>query len=294
MKKTLIRKSAFETNSSSQHSITLGADKGLLFIADALYPDYNGIVRIPMSEIFGRIYDRYNDVLTKAEYAAIAAVNYKQFDIKILTDVIKDVTGCTEVVYGGDGYSFGDIDHESVNLIGKSVASWVESYERNYERLKDFIFNQNSWLFIGSDEVNPTVSFFHVPVYGVDGEITHPKRNQRLSIDGYDDVVILCEGYTQEEIEIAIEEIFTKHDRKNGKSHETRWKIDQEEKTICLWDYNKLYAEAEKRLEERYGKVEPTNTEHYKEHGERRIAVYNEIFKEGSLYEYRKFTITEI
>lgn len=294
MKKTLIRNSAFETNSSSQHSITLGTDKGLPFIVDSLYPDKEGIVHIPMSDFFGRFYERFNDALTKAQYAALAAVEYNQFDLEILTEVIKDVTGCEKVFYGGGGYDFGEIDHESVALIGERVASWAASRDRNYERLKDFVFNQNSWLFTGSDETNPSVSFFHVPVFGVDGEITQPKRNQQLAIEGCDGVVVLCEKYTEEEVEIAIEEIIEKDDIKNGNLIETRWKINHEEKTICTWDYNELYAEAAKRLEERYGKADPADLEYREKIIERRIDIYNEILKEGSLFKYRKFTITEI
>lgn len=285
MKKTLIRKSAFETNSSSQHSITLGGNKGLPFIVDGLYPDYTGIVHIPCDEEFGWLYERYNDAFTKAQYAAISAIKYNQFDIQLLTEVIQDVTGCAEVVYGGVGYEYGYIDHDSVDTV-------KEAGIHDYDTLKDFIFNKNSWLFTGNDNSDPTVSFYHVPVYGLDGEIWQPKRNQQISVEGCDNVVLLYEDYREEEIETAVREIMEKNQYESG----TNWEVIHAEKAICLWNYIAVSAEVERRLEQkcREIRIDILDKESREEVNKLRDEIYKEIYEEKSFYKFLRFTITEI
>jgi|tagenome__1003787_1003787.scaffolds.fasta_scaffold15557292_1 hypothetical protein len=94
-----IRHSVFETNSSSTHSISISNDVKTL---DPLCVDENGVVAID-GQGFGWEYETYTDAQSKASYAMIYAHEWsgekKDEHIRILTDVIKQQTGCKEVVY---------------------------------------------------------------------------------------------------------------------------------------------------------------------------------------------------
>ena len=127
--KKLIRNGVFETNSSSAHSISI-ADDTKEFVFDTLYPDENGSIIINGDE-FGRDWFKYNDARTKASYAALSLGLHS-----VLIDVIKEQTGALEV---GLKVDEGYIDHQSYGLI-----------PTNKEKLRNFIFNKNSWLFGGN------------------------------------------------------------------------------------------------------------------------------------------------
>ena len=162
--KKLIRKSCFETNSSSCHSIALASDDKQ-FILDTLYPDQNGVIRLTGGE-FGWEWFKHNDVETKANYAAQSLGNDET-----LIEVIKEQTGATDVIIDTeDGY----IDHDSYGIVPKDKHG-----------LRNFIFNKNSWLFGGNDNNTPDPTFYHTPEIR-DGKIIYPEYKYELCVENFD------------------------------------------------------------------------------------------------------------
>lgn len=144
MFKKTIRKSVFETNSSSTHSITLG--KGDFEISKKGLDVEGNIVRIYSGE-FGWGPEKFNDAATKASYALTWAKGQvaEEHYLSMLRDVIEKVTGCEVVFYHcfDEDYSWGYIDHRSSNVGAEVFGS--------EEVLKNFIFNPNSVLRVDND-----------------------------------------------------------------------------------------------------------------------------------------------
>ena len=151
--KRQIRKSVWETNSSSTHSLTVAAfAEG--DILDTLYPNNNNqIIVEPMD--FGWDWEDYSDPQTKLSYCAIYARDWVGDDtdkyLAILTSVIQKQVGIDiEVQYPLEKsksgyYRDGYIDHQS-----------VEDRDLDYlfqepELLRQFIFNPKSTLSTGND-----------------------------------------------------------------------------------------------------------------------------------------------
>lgn len=145
------RNGVFETNSSSTHSITISAINSN-DILDVLSLNEDGNVVLNGGE-FGWEYENYSDAETKASYMAIYASEWsgekREEHIEIIKSVIKDQTGCNDVIfnfssdYNGTNWSY--IDHQSVE---------DRDYDYLFEspnQLKDFIFNKNSTLYTDND-----------------------------------------------------------------------------------------------------------------------------------------------
>jgi hypothetical protein len=167
-----IRRSVFETNSSSTHSITISCDVNMY---DTIPVDENyGTVTLK-GGAFGRYWARYNDPMTKANYCAVFArgTSYQH----LFEQVIKEHTGAKDVIfdfkilegpdYDGDSY----IDHNSEGVACEAFKS--------AELLKNFIFNPKSWLFIAEDE-----GFMPPNFYDVDSKIiyTHILRVENIEL----------------------------------------------------------------------------------------------------------------
>lgn len=183
MKKVLVRKGVFETNSSSSHSISI-ADDTKQFVMDTIYPDQFGVVNIHGDE-FGWEWFKHNDAQTKAGYAA-QQFAYIQSSLDILAEVIKEQTGADDVkFYLEHGY----IDHESYGIVPSDK-----------ESLKNFIFNKNSWLFGGNDNSTPDPTFYDVPEFR-DGRVVVPVYKYELSVEGYNKTTKFKEKPGKEEIE---------------------------------------------------------------------------------------------
>lgn len=149
-----IRKGFFETNSSSTHSITLG-DAQEMSICTSLRPNKYGTVIIDGGCEFGWEQDTYYDAKTKSAYAWIIIRDWseptdifspdsksKEERLKMFENVIKNQTGCREIVYFDDS---GYIDHQSVE---GDAYNWLFESE---EVLHNFIFNKNSILETDND-----------------------------------------------------------------------------------------------------------------------------------------------
>jgi hypothetical protein len=201
MKKILIRKGVFETNSSSAHSVSI-ADETKEFVLDALYPDQNGNILLTGGE-FGWDWFKHNDALTKANYAA-QAFNNNGNDMEMLVDVIKEMTGAEEVLFDcEDGY----IDHDSYGTA-----------PTNREDLKNFIFNKNSWLFGGNDNSTADPTFYHVPEFKA-GRMILPEYKYELKIEGYGKTTKFLKKPTIEDLENGLDAILSGvklYDRGNG------------------------------------------------------------------------------
>lgn len=184
-----IRQSSFETNSSSAHSISLGTAAGKEFILDTIYPDENGLITLKGGE-FGWQWERSNDPEVKANYAA---ASLKDHDT--LFRVISDHTLCEEVQYvGSDDYdseNWSYVDHESIGVC-----------PNDYFGLKDFIFNRNSWLFLGNDNEDPNPTFFDVPEFTSKSKI-QPKYKFELKVECISEKIKFKEYPTEEELNSA-------------------------------------------------------------------------------------------
>jgi hypothetical protein len=186
-----IRHQVFETNSSSTHSISITSSAyGIL----ETLPCKEGIVYLTGGE-FGWEWKKYNDALTKANYAAVFA-NGNPGMTDMLVSVIKEHTGAKDVKFN---LSDSLIDHQSSRLENGDALRAFNSPDS----LKDWIFNPESWLFTGNDNEEDPPNFYDVD-FGID--YTH-----QISLEGCD-VVEKFESYpTKEQIKDSLKRIAFQH-----------------------------------------------------------------------------------
>lgn len=138
-----IRRSVFETASSSVHSLTIAC-------GNLNKPDYKGKEFDLFPGEFGWGPDQYTDVNTKASYCytwiQYAHESERDKFKKMLVNVIKEQTGAIEVVFRqstGEYYAEGYIDHQSTDRC-------AEAFESE-DNLINFIFSKDSVLVIDND-----------------------------------------------------------------------------------------------------------------------------------------------
>ena len=173
-----IREKFPETNSSSSHSVSISLS-GKYYKPEEmnLKIDKDGVIFIPNAvDDFGWEFEKYNDVLTKIQYiSSMYEIKSNPKKLRILKEVIKSFTGAKKVVFEfenqfKDAYNkavkenddelpcisdFGSsIDHNSSDIFPEILES------RN--TIKDFIFNPNSWLFLGNDNSIDDPDSFYV------------------------------------------------------------------------------------------------------------------------------------
>ena len=146
-----IRQQVFETNSSSSHSISIAmADPNT--VLDTMTPDEDGLIVLVGGE-WGWKRDTHHDAWTKANYCA-RDISWQGSGKEILEwpsiekrdmliKVIKDQTGCTNVIFDALRINDGYIDHQSSGTTDEAFAS--------HETLRQFIFNHNSYLETDND-----------------------------------------------------------------------------------------------------------------------------------------------
>ena len=137
-----IRRSVFETNSSSAHTLAIAKTDHL---NDKLFIDQDGVCKIFFGE-FGWGPDTYYDAASKASYCLTAATESNNTgQLEMLRNVIKQQTGATTVVFEEThGYQKqGYVDHQSEGVANAAF--------ENEEALKAFIFNKGSELVIDND-----------------------------------------------------------------------------------------------------------------------------------------------
>ena len=249
--KKLVRNSVFETNSSSAHSISLAKDD-MDFVMDTIYPDQDGKILVLGCE-FGWGWEKFNDSMTKLAYV-FQDQGSNSFDM--IVEVVKEQTGALEVVFDENG---GYIDHE-----GCGKAQEVCS---NKESLRQFIFNKNSWLFIGNDNGYPDPMFYDVPEFKGGRQILR-KYKFELVIEGVDKTTKYKDYPDDWELEIGIESIlddglFTEEgyfinekgihwQMTRSRDYYTKdYKIEQDYSTKeirLMKEYDPRYAEIEKEV----------------------------------------------
>jgi hypothetical protein len=145
------RQAAFETNSSSTHSLSISS--GSTDLLDTLPLNEQGEVVLNGGQ-FGWGVEDYSDAGTKASYAAIYVSDWsgeKSAEFKeVLDTVIKQQTGCSNVVYDfstdwSHPRETSYIDHQSVE------GGQLDYLFEDPELLRQFIFNPRSVLHTDND-----------------------------------------------------------------------------------------------------------------------------------------------
>lgn len=142
-----VRQNVFETNSSSTHSITMGADTELY---DVLPVDQSGNLTFGESS-FGWDINDFDDPISKAQYALGYAAWWPRTK-DLIVSVILEQTGAKNIYIDGKhindynwdklvGYAHFpiEIDHQSVE------EGNFHHIFTNAENIREFIFNPN-WI----------------------------------------------------------------------------------------------------------------------------------------------------
>lgn len=126
-----IRRSVFETNSSSTHSISI------VGVAPKRTGTTGGSLELGFGEYGWEIED-YNDWVSKADYCAIDNKNNED-RLDLLKKVIEKQTGIKNISFNFTGY----IDHQS--------AGTSDDAFNDEETLRNFIFSNSSYLHTDND-----------------------------------------------------------------------------------------------------------------------------------------------
>jgi|688.fasta_scaffold102098_6 hypothetical protein len=150
--KTKIRRSVFETNSSSMHSLSMiGSDRLSQF-------NYgNGKIVTVKSDEYGWSGDDLTTPLDKLSYI-VTMIQYKDNEIKEssyfkwLQEMFKDYTGC-ELIYepcnkGDEYYEDGYIDHQSTDILDDV---WSDDRDTFKSNMRDIVFNDKYFIEIDND-----------------------------------------------------------------------------------------------------------------------------------------------
>lgn len=145
--KRQIRRSVFETNSSSTHSFTYGGAYNNLEI-----DEFDNCVHTYLSEFGWEVHD-YFDSKAKLDYILLAAANFTDHsfwyhdsfeeelasfketeEFQRIEEAVKSVMNCDGIVieYGAEGY----IDHQSLEY--SSFDEWLD--DTYADSVEDFIF----------------------------------------------------------------------------------------------------------------------------------------------------------
>jgi hypothetical protein len=145
-KMKVIRRSVFETNSSSTHALAI---KGGDYKSDRLVVE-DSVCRIFPGE-FGWGPETHWDAATKAAYCLTHAKSQGDGAHEAMLRIaIQKVTGAASVEFcqsPSEFYEWGYIDHQSIEDNGGVGAEIWESPES----IRDFIFNPSSFLVIDND-----------------------------------------------------------------------------------------------------------------------------------------------
>lgn len=129
-----VRKSIFETNSSSTHSVVI-APEGADFVMPKDLPD---VIKLESDE-FGWEQKSYMDFFSRLSYAFTYAINYsREEDVDNLRKIVTEFTGKeTEME---EGKEHGYIDHQSV----EGRMGQIEEAFKDAATLKRFLFGKGS------------------------------------------------------------------------------------------------------------------------------------------------------
>jgi hypothetical protein len=195
MKKIKKRIGVFETNSSSNHSISIASADKQFVLDTSFIPEEDGVLRIYGGE-FGWEWDKINDARTKANYCAVYSM-YDSCKSDMLSEVLQEQTGAINVEFAfSDGECY--IDHQSNDVASDAFLS--------KETLRNFIFNLNSWLFTGNDNSSQPRSYYLVDEYK-DGKLISPTFKFEMSISGIEKKSFFVEKLTLDDLNEGFYEI---------------------------------------------------------------------------------------
>lgn len=182
--KIVERKNLPETNSSSSHALVIDTGNARMVNLDSPYWDLQidekGVIHVPATtKCFGREYDKFNTVSNKILYAC-GLISYRHVHeslsyLERLKKVVINFTGASDVIFDWIPQYYEEIEKTSLSDIvehgeyflspanpevdHQSMDLFSEVWETD-ETLKSFIFNLDSWLYLGSDECDPVKDFY--------------------------------------------------------------------------------------------------------------------------------------
>lgn len=175
-----IRLSAFESNSSSSHSISISENSNGIY--STIEPDEDGNIVVNSGE-FGWEWERYSEPETKLCYAAMTVKDNLAL-LTMLEDVVIEHTGAKKIIF--NNLEGGYIDHQSESV----------GYEafHSKETLKNFLFNNESILYTGNDNDGAPYGFYDRNVNYEYQIITKPndliKESLNINLSSIDDVEV--------------------------------------------------------------------------------------------------------
>ena len=181
-----VREKFPETNSSSSHSVSISLSRN--YYRPDEYNlneiDADGTLFIPDAhEDFGWEFCKYNDVLTKIQYvSSIYSIKTNPKKLKLLKEIIKSFTGAKKVIFEfenrfaeeyKEAKENGDLEKDEERYCIENYGSSIDHNSFNIfpeiletkETIKDFIFNRDSWLFLGNDNSVIPDNFFITDAY---------------------------------------------------------------------------------------------------------------------------------
>ena len=155
-----IRQGIFETNSSSSHSFSIGKTSRF---NNTLPIDDGGVISVE-SDSYGSV-KKTNDAYMKLSF--LIDYIYTLLDdpyadkkegthsdgylevFKIISETVCNFTGAKEL----KANPYTEVDHQSMDMIDRR-----DLY--NPEFIKEFVFNENSWLYLLWDSESPEIGFY--------------------------------------------------------------------------------------------------------------------------------------
>lgn len=235
-----IRQNAFETNSSSTHSITINDKSGVF---ESISPDYDGVIRLTGGE-FGWGWSKHDDAVTKANYCAVVALD-DEFKTQLLIDTIKNHTGAKSV----EIICSSDWDDDNRSYIDHQSHGRAELAFSNEDTLKNFIFDRKSVLFLGNDNGGEPPNFYDMDV---------DKMSHVVELEGsYGKYYMHPENITDRtKVWDAVMSVYEQGSAysgerfgSEGRSWEVDWRrgIDMDSKTLKLHKTKPVYSDGDDR-----------------------------------------------
>lgn len=154
-----IRKSIFETNSSSSHSFSMGPEGRF---GATLEIDADGVIHIPSDSWLDLGEQKTNDPQIKLSYLlsfvwTISPEDEWERYRDAVYKAVMDFTGASSIDFTPDE----DVDHQSQDIIDLRDVL-------NPEFVKEFVFNPDTWLYLLWDSDCPERSYFEDEEHKVD------------------------------------------------------------------------------------------------------------------------------
>ena len=148
-----IRQGIFETNSSSSHSFSMGPEGRF---GAKLVMDKNGVINVSSDSWYDLTEEKSNDPEVKLSYLLSFAwsISYDGEDMweryrDFIYQVVMDFTGATKINFTPEEL----VDHQSTDIIDPRDLM-------NPEFIKEFVFNEGTWIYTLWDSSCPEKDFW--------------------------------------------------------------------------------------------------------------------------------------